>query len=284
MHRIVARFSTRQGQWAGLLLLFLTLAVFAGTSLTMERNRLLAEGRTAIAQSVTPAYGKLLNFIRDEYTPRARTTLAAEAMPDGKAYYRQQIRQYTTLDLGPDEVHRIGLDEVARIEGEMRKIMAEVGFTGSIADFSDKLRADPRFIAATPDELMGVSSYVAKRVDGRLADYFGFLPRRRFAIRPVADAIAPRLQQLMRDRATSLGTSQTLLQARPRQIVGRQYGGHGQLRKLRPHQAAEIRGYDKHRLGSSAPSSGAKRHLLPQEKGTRKASLCDAPFSGQPRR
>ncbi|WP_057883587.1 DUF885 domain-containing protein [Tsuneonella troitsensis] len=156
-----------------------------------ERNRLLAEGRTAIAQSVTPAYGKLLNFIRDEYTPRARTTLAAEAMPDGKAYYRQQIRQYTTLDLGPDEVHRIGLDEVARIEGEMRKIMAEVGFTGSIADFSDKLRTDPRFIAATPDELMGVSSYVAKRVDGRLADYFGFLPRRRFAIRPVADAIAP---------------------------------------------------------------------------------------------
>jgi uncharacterized protein (DUF885 family) len=156
-----------------------------------ERNRLLAEGRTAIAQSVTPAYGKLLNFIRDEYTPRARTTFAAEAMPDGKAYYRQQIRQYTTLDLGPDEVHRIGLDEVARIEGQMRKIMAEVGFTASIAAFSDKLRTDPRFIAATPDELMGVSSYVAKRVDGRLADYFGFLPRRRFAIRPVADAIAP---------------------------------------------------------------------------------------------
>ena len=156
-----------------------------------EKSRLLAEGRAAITQSVTPAYAGLLAFLRDEYIPQARTTLAAEAMPDGKAYYRQQIRQYTTLDLAPEAVHKIGLDEVARIEGEMRKVMAEVGFTGTIAAFSEKLRTDPKFAARTPDELLGVSAYVVKRVDGKLADYFGFLPRRRFTIRPVADAIAP---------------------------------------------------------------------------------------------
>ncbi len=156
-----------------------------------DKARLRAEGRAAIAQGVTPAYAELLTFLRDEYAPKARTTLAAEAMPDGKAYYQQQIRQYTTLDLTPAEIHRTGLAEVARIEGEMRKIMAEVGFTGTIAQFTEKLRTDPAQVAATPDELMGVSAYVVKRVDGKLADYFGFLPRRRFTIRPVADAIAP---------------------------------------------------------------------------------------------
>ncbi|TCJ39002.1 DUF885 family protein [Parafrankia sp. BMG5.11] len=156
-----------------------------------DMARLRAEGRAAIAQGVTPAYAELLTFLRDEYAPNARTTLAAEAMPDGKAYYQQQIRQYTTLDLTPAEIHRTGLAEVARIEGEMRKIMAEVGFTGTIAQFTEKLRTDPAQVAATPDELMGVSAYVVKRVDGKLADYFGFLPRRRFTIRPVADAIAP---------------------------------------------------------------------------------------------
>jgi uncharacterized protein (DUF885 family) len=156
-----------------------------------DKARLLQEGRDAITKSVTPAYARLLGFLRDEYTPKSRTTLAAEAMPDGKAYYQQQIRQYTTLDLTPDEIHRIGLDEVARIEGEMRAIMTERGFTGTIAQFTEKLRTDPAFVASKPDQLMGVSSYVVKRVDGKLADYFGFLPRARFTIRPVPDSIAP---------------------------------------------------------------------------------------------
>ena len=157
----------------------------------VDKARLTAEGRAAIAEAVTPAYAELLTFLRDEYAPNSRTTLAAEAMPNGKAYYQQQIRQYTTLDLTAEQIHQIGLSEVARIEGEMANIMAEVGFTGTIAQFTEKLRTDPAQIAATPDELMGVSAYVVKRVDGKLADYFGFLPRTRFTIRPVADAIAP---------------------------------------------------------------------------------------------
>ena len=85
----------------------------------------------------------------------------------------------------------MGLAEVARIEAAMQEIMDEVGFTGTIAEFNEALRTDPQFIARTPDELMGVSAYVAKRVDGEIDSYFGFLPRRRFTIRPVPDAIAP---------------------------------------------------------------------------------------------
>ena len=156
-----------------------------------EAVRLKEEARQAITDSVTPAFAKLLAFYRDEYLPQTRKTLAAEAMPDGKAYYLQQIRQYTTLDLGPEEIHRIGLAEVARITAAMETVKTEAGFKGTLPEFVHFLRSDPQFVAKTPDELMGVSAYAAKRVDGKLARYFGFLPRHRFTIRPVDAAIAP---------------------------------------------------------------------------------------------
>lgn len=156
-----------------------------------DRARLMEEGQRAIAGSVIPAYRELLHFFREEYLPNTRRALAAEAMPDGAEYYRQQIRQYTTLDLTAEDIHQIGLDEVARITAEMEQVKNEAGFEGTLAEFVHFLRTDPQFVARTPDELMGVSSYVAKRVDGVLADYFGFLPRHRFSIREVDPAIAP---------------------------------------------------------------------------------------------
>lgn len=156
-----------------------------------EQERLRAEAREVIARDVVPAYREWLTFFREQYLPRTRKTLAAEAMPNGKAYYAQQIRQYTTLDLSAEEVHRIGLAEVARITAEMEKVKAEAGFSGTLSEFVTFLRTDSQFTAKTPDELMGVSAYVAKRVDGKLGDYFGFLPRHRFTIRPVAPDIAP---------------------------------------------------------------------------------------------
>lgn len=156
-----------------------------------DRERLQREGRAAIEAAVTPAYAKFLRFFREEYLPQTRTTLAAEKMPDGAAYYQQNIREYTTLDLTAEQIHRIGLDEVARITAQMEQVKAEAEFAGSLAEFIHFLRTDPQFVAKTPDELMGVSAYVAKRVDGRIADYFGFLPRHRFTIRPVDPAIAP---------------------------------------------------------------------------------------------
>ena len=156
-----------------------------------EQERLREAGRTAIAEQVTPAYAQWLAFFREEYLPNTRTTLGASEFPDGAAYYAQQIRQYTTLDLTAEQIHRIGLDEVARITAEMEQVKDEAGFDGTLAEFVTFLRTDPQFVARSGDELMGVSSYVAKRVDGKLADYFGFLPRHRFTIRPVDPAIAP---------------------------------------------------------------------------------------------
>ncbi|HET9356112.1 MAG TPA: DUF885 family protein [Sphingomicrobium sp.] len=156
-----------------------------------EAERLQADARAAIEKSVVPAYRKLLAFWRDEYVPNARATTAARDLPNGDAFYRAQVRKYTTLELSPEEIHQIGLKEVARIQAEMAKTMREAGFTGTFADFLKFLKSDPQFIARTPDELLGVSSYVAKRVDGKLKDYFELLPRRRFTIIPVPEALAP---------------------------------------------------------------------------------------------
>ena len=156
-----------------------------------EQNRLQAQARKVISEQVTPAYAAWLGVFRNEYLPQARTTVGAREFPDGEAFYAQQIRQYTTLDLGAEEIHAIGLEEVARITAEMEKVKTEAGFDGTLDEFIIFLRTDPQFVARTPDELMGVAAYTGKRVDDRLSDYFGFLPRYRHGLRPVDPAIAP---------------------------------------------------------------------------------------------
>ncbi len=156
-----------------------------------EQAKLRAEAAAAIDTQAAPAYRKLLGFFRDTYLPGTRQTLAASALPNGKAFYRSQIREYTTLDLTPEEIHAIGLKEVARIEADMAATIAKTGFKGDFAAFLAFLRSDPQFYARTPDELLGFSAYVAKRMDGRLKDVFTVLPRYRFTIQAVPDAIAP---------------------------------------------------------------------------------------------
>ena len=156
-----------------------------------QAQQLQGEALRRIRDEVIPAYAKLLAFFRTEYVPHARTTLAAEAMPDGKAYYRQQIREYTTLDLDPDAIHRIGLEQVAGLHAQMLEVMAETGFKGSFEEFLQFLRTDRQFYATTPDELLMRSAWVAKQVDGQMAKYFGHLPRARFTIVPVPADIAP---------------------------------------------------------------------------------------------
>ena len=156
-----------------------------------ERQALRSEARAAIQQSVMPAYRKLLGFIRVEYIPHARTTISAHDLPDGDAFYRSQVREYTTTDMTPEQIHQLGLQEVARIDAEMQKVMRDSGFKGSMPEFLHFLKTDPQFYAKTPDELLGVSAYVAKRVDGVIGQHFGLLPRKRFGIIPVPDALAP---------------------------------------------------------------------------------------------
>ncbi|HEU4969848.1 DUF885 domain-containing protein [Sphingomonas sp.] len=156
-----------------------------------EQAALRAEGEQAVAQAAIPAYRELLDFIRNEYMTQARTTLAAEAEPDGKAFYQSQIEAFTTLDLTAEQIHQIGLKEVARISAEMEATKAQTGFRGSMPEFLKFLRTDPQFYPKTPHELLAFSAYVAKRVDGKLDEFIGFLPRRRFTILPVPPALAP---------------------------------------------------------------------------------------------
>lgn len=156
-----------------------------------EQQALRAEAVATIRQSVMPAYRKLLAFIANDYIPHTRTSISAHDLPDGDAFYRAQVREFTTTNLTPQQIHQIGLQEVARIDAEMQETMRSSGFKGTMPEFLHFLKTDPQFYAKTPDELLGVSSYVAKRVDAVIGKHFGLLPRKRFGIIPVPDALAP---------------------------------------------------------------------------------------------
>lgn len=156
-----------------------------------EQAQLRAQAKAVIEAKVIPAYGKLLSFLDRDYIPHTTETLAAEALPDGKAYYRAQIREFTTLDMDPDAIHALGLSEVAKIHGQMLEVMKETGFKGDFPAFLTYLRTDPKFYAKDPQDLLNRAAWIAKRVDGKLSTYFGWLPRSRFGIEPVPPDIAP---------------------------------------------------------------------------------------------
>ena len=156
-----------------------------------DQTAMRAEAETVIRDVVAPAYARLLAMIRGEYLPKARTTLAATATPDGAAYYQAMIEKFTTLTLTAKEIHEIGLKEVARIEAEMQATRQRANFAGSMAEFFQFLRTDPQFYAKTPRELLSYSAYVAKKADWKLGETIGFLPRRRHGIRPVPEMLAP---------------------------------------------------------------------------------------------
>jgi uncharacterized protein (DUF885 family) len=155
-----------------------------------EQAGLRAEAVKTIHDIVQPAYADLLKFMRTEYVPATRTTLAAEDLPDGKRFYRAKIREFTTLDMAPDAIHALGVAEVARLRNEMVAAMLETGFKGDMPAFLASLRTDPRFYAKTPEDLLMRASWIAKRFDGKASQFFGYLPRARFAIRPVPDDLA----------------------------------------------------------------------------------------------
>ena len=156
-----------------------------------EQAHLRAEALKVIRTAVQPAYRDLLKFWNTEYVPHTRTTLAAEALPDGKAYYRKKILEYTTLDMPPAAIHNIGLAEVAKLKTQMVAVMRETGFKGDLPAFLHFLRTDPRFYAKTPDAYLKDAAWIAKEFDGKASQYFGLLPRSRFGIVPIPADIAP---------------------------------------------------------------------------------------------
>jgi len=156
------------------------------------QQQLRAQGRAVIQDAVIPAYTSFLEFMTREYIPGARTTLGASELPKGKEYYQWQLRNYTTLDMTAEQVHKIGLEQVEGIQKEMQEIIRQTAFEGSFADFLKFLRTDPRFYPKTADELLMKASYIAKRMDGRLPALFKTMPRMPYTVAPVPEHLAPK--------------------------------------------------------------------------------------------
>src|SRR5271167_4938632 len=156
-----------------------------------DQKTLREQAIVTIRDSVQPTYRELLKFIRDEYVPGARSTLAAYDLPDGKAFYQSKIREFTTIDEDPAAIHAFGEAEVARLHSQMLDVMKETGFKGDFPAFLKFLRSDAQFQAKTPEELLMRAAWIAKRFDGKASQYFGLLPRARFTIRPVPEDLAP---------------------------------------------------------------------------------------------
>ena len=152
---------------------------------------LQAEALAVLRDAVVPAHRTLLAFLRDDYIPHARTGLAAYGLPDGRAYYQSKIDEFTTETRTADDIHAIGLAEIARIRMRMQTVMIETGFKGDLSAFLTFLRSDPQFYVRTPQELLDRAAWIAKSFDGKVSQWFGRLPRARFAIKPVPADLAP---------------------------------------------------------------------------------------------
>ena len=157
-----------------------------------DAARLKAEATTAIDDVVIPAYRAFLAFFEDEYMPGARDTLGASSFDDGRAYYEDLTRYYTTLDdATPEGIHGLGLREVARIRAEMEDIITQVEFDGTFAGFIEYLRTDPQFYVDDPKQLLKEASYIAKKIDGQMPAFFRTMPRLPYGVQAVPDDIAP---------------------------------------------------------------------------------------------
>ncbi|KAA5803414.1 DUF885 domain-containing protein [Alkalicaulis satelles] len=156
-----------------------------------ERARLREEALEAIETAALPALRALHDFFVSTYIPNARETLGARDLPDGEDFYPALVRQHTTLDLTPEDIHQTGLEEVERIRAEMETVIADTGFEGSFAEFLEYLRTDPKFYAQSEMELMMRAAWLSKQADDQMPAFFNRLPRLPYGVRPVPAAIAP---------------------------------------------------------------------------------------------
>lgn len=150
-----------------------------------DKQRLTAAYRTMIADQLLPAYRELRAFINDEYLPATRDSVGLDKLPEGQAWYAYNARNTTTTDMSPAEIHQLGLDEVARIHGEIRKLMAETGFKGSLQDFFKFMQNDPRFSFKDEAALLAYYRGLEARINKRVPEQFSLVPKAPFEIRPV---------------------------------------------------------------------------------------------------
>ena len=158
-----------------------------------QSDSILKAAKISINEIVVPQFKKIKKFFEKEYYPKTRTKIGISSTPNGKEYYQNRINYYTTSkEYTAEKIHQIGLDEVARIKSEMKKIIKELKFQGSFEDFFKFLRTDNQFYADTPKELLMYARDIAKRADEQLPRFFKTLPRKPYGVAPVPDAIAPK--------------------------------------------------------------------------------------------
>ncbi|HVR81784.1 MAG TPA: DUF885 family protein [Luteimonas sp.] len=150
-----------------------------------DKQRLTAAYRDMIGTEVMPAYKKLRAFINDEYLPATRESVGVDKLPNGDAWYAFNVRMRTTTDMSPAQIHELGLSEVARIHGEIRKVMTEVGFKGSLQDFFKFMQNDPRFGFKNEDALLAHYRALEAKINQKIPEQFSLTPKAPFEIRPV---------------------------------------------------------------------------------------------------
>jgi uncharacterized protein (DUF885 family) len=149
-----------------------------------EWAEMQAQARRLITEVLNPAYAKHRDFYRTSYAPRCARSDSISAQKEGSRYYAFRVRQETTTDLTPDQIHRIGLDKAKRIRAEMEKVAKEAGFATREAFIQD-LRTNPRYYATTPEALLEETALVTKTIDGKMPGFFGTLPRLPYGLRAI---------------------------------------------------------------------------------------------------
>ncbi|MDX1503900.1 MAG: DUF885 domain-containing protein, partial [Thermoanaerobaculia bacterium] len=152
-----------------------------------EQERLREEAYEVFTTAVAPAYRKLLAFLSEEYIPGSRESIAASDLPDGQAWYAYRVKQMTTTDMTPQEIHDLGLSEVKRIRAEMDRVIEASGFTGTFEEFTTFLREDPQFYFTEAEDLLTAYRDICKRADAALPALFGTLPRTPYGVTPVPE-------------------------------------------------------------------------------------------------
>ena len=149
-----------------------------------DRSRLTQEYKQMVGQRIIPLFTDLTAYVRDEYLPQTRTTSGIDAIPNGKTYYNYLIKLYTTTDMGADEIHQLGLSEVARLRSEMEKVKTEVGFDGELKDFFDYVRTRKELMPFTePEQVIANFNAIYDRMKPQLAVLFNKVPKTPFEVR-----------------------------------------------------------------------------------------------------
>jgi uncharacterized protein (DUF885 family) len=156
-----------------------------------DQQRLSQQAKLAVQQQIVPAFQKFKQFFVNEYLPACFDQVGAWQLPHGDELYAYEVRNFTTINITPEEVHQIGLREVERIRGEMQKIMEQTGFKGPREAFFKFLRTDPQFFYKTPEELFDAYKVVAKTIDPKLVKVFRTLPREPYGVEAIPAAVAP---------------------------------------------------------------------------------------------